>query len=65
MDDATINLKINELAREEHQLFERQSQGHGERCRSGATAAPPGRAGSVLGSASAATGPARVRAEPR
>lgn len=27
MDDATINHKINELAREEHQLFERQSHG--------------------------------------
>ena len=27
MDDATINLKINELAREEHELFERQSRG--------------------------------------
>lgn len=27
MDDATIDLKINELAREEHELFERQSRG--------------------------------------
>ena len=27
MDDATINLRINELAREEHELFERQSHG--------------------------------------
>ena len=25
MDDATINLKMNELAREEHELFERES----------------------------------------
>jgi hypothetical protein len=27
MDDATINQKINELAREEHELFERQAHG--------------------------------------
>jgi len=27
MDDATINQKINELAREEHDLFDRQAQG--------------------------------------
>jgi len=27
MDDATINQKINELAREEHDLFDRQTQG--------------------------------------
>jgi len=27
MDDATINQKINELAREEHDLFERQAHG--------------------------------------
>lgn len=27
MDDATINQHINELAREEHELFERQSHG--------------------------------------
>ena len=27
MDDATINQRINELAREEHELFERESHG--------------------------------------
>jgi hypothetical protein len=27
MDDATIDQRINELAREEHELFERESHG--------------------------------------